>query len=174
MAKALRRVAATLIDYGLVLAYAVALAAVFVPLSFAGIMVVPVVDGLGSRILAQVIAAALLSVPVTVWLASREWSARQATPGKRLLGLRVETLSGARPSRPVALARTALKVLLPWEVAHTMVWDLLAWPKGEFGPRDLALAVTTYGLLGLYGLTLFLGSGRTLYDRLCGTRVVGT
>ncbi|MEU0567210.1 RDD family protein [Nonomuraea sp. NPDC005983] len=173
MAKALRRVAATLIDYGLVMAYAGVVAAVFVPLYLAGITVIPAVDGLGSRILAQVIAAAFLSVPATVWLASREWSARQATPGKRLLGLKVETLSGARPSRPTALARTAFKVLLPWEVAHTMVWDQLAWPKGGFGPRDVALTVAVYGLLGLYGLTLFLSSGRTPYDRLCGTRVVG-
>ncbi|WP_169806512.1 RDD family protein [Microtetraspora malaysiensis] len=172
MAAALRRVAATVIDYGLIMAYAGVVAAVYVPLYFAGIKLIPAIDGLGSRILAQVVAAAILSVPGTVWLASREWSARQATPGKRLLGLKVETLSGARPSRSVALARTALRVLLPWEVAHTMVWNQLAWPKGEFGPRDLTLAIVTYGLLGLYGLTLFLGSGRPPYDRLCATRVV--
>jgi hypothetical protein len=61
----------------------------------------------------------VLTVPVTVWLAGWEASPGGATPGKRLLGLRVLTSSGDRPSWPRSLLRTALKFTLPWELAHT-------------------------------------------------------
>jgi uncharacterized RDD family membrane protein YckC len=49
-----------------------------------------------------------------------------ATPGKRLLGLRVLTVSGDRLTWPRSLLRTALKFTLPWELAHNAWWNLLS------------------------------------------------
>ena len=168
MGTALRRVAATLVDYAIVLAYVGVLAAVGL---LSGAAPAAAVHGLAGRVLAQVVAAALLSVPATLWLAWRERSPGRGTPGKRLLGLRTRTTTGDRLSFRTALLRTACKVLLPWELAHTVVWNMYAWPKGDFGPPEITLIVLMYVLLALYAIPLFFGTGRTLYDRLCGTTV---
>ncbi len=53
-----------------------------------------------------------------LYFALMECSARQATLGKRVLGLRVVTVEGGQPSRVRCLARATVK-LLPWELGES-------------------------------------------------------
>jgi uncharacterized RDD family membrane protein YckC len=117
----------------------------------------------------------LLSVSLPVWLyfVLLESSARQATPGKRLLGLRVERLGGGRPSRGQALARTALK-LLPWELTHvTLLLPTPIWTDPRAGFR-LGFVIV-YGLLAAYVASAALTPRRqALPDLVAGTVVIET
>lgn len=85
----------------------------------------------GGRIMGQLAAFAVLTVPVTLWFAGWEAAPHGATPGKRLLGLRVSRLDGGAPSRPRALLRSLARIAVPWELAHTGVWNILVWPGPE-------------------------------------------
>lgn len=163
--------AATAVDYGLVLGYLAALTVVGAVGAASGVVPDTFELGAGGRVLAQVVVAALLTVPVTVALAGWE-SRRGATPGKRLLGLRVSTAAGERPGFGRALARSTLKVALPWELAHTAVWNMAAWPGGGGTGLDIGLLVAAYALVGAWLYSLIARPGRTYYDRLAGTNVV--
>ncbi|MDT5025489.1 MAG: hypothetical protein QOE61_1915 [Micromonosporaceae bacterium] len=138
-----------------------------------------------------------LIAPVTLWLAWWEYT-RAATPGKRLLHLRVapghqggepaSLTAGSipdqvrqpvdrheRPSARKALARNALKVALPWEVAHTGIFILTDAGAGGavrgFGTGCIAAAY----LFGLwYVISLFAGSRRAPYDVATGLSVRGS
>lgn len=75
---------------------------------------------------AQLLGFVLLVLPVGLYLYTSEASARQATIGKRVMGLRVVSADDlGRPSRTHILVRTIVK-LLPWEVAHFAVWHIAA------------------------------------------------
>lgn len=110
----------------------------------------------------------VLIVPVTVWLAWRESSSRQATPGKRVRGLRV-VRDGERASFRRALLRNALKVALPWELGHTVAYG---FASGSEGAWLIVLTVLTYVVLFAWAGSLF--RPRTLYDVLSGTQVVSS
>nr|WP_285705153.1 RDD family protein [Microtetraspora sp. NBRC 16547] len=168
---AIRRIAATMVDYALVMAYVGALVLIGVSVRAAGFSLTFGIDGFAGRAVAQLAAMAVLTIPATMWLASREASERRATPGKRLLGLAVATRSGETLSRPRAFARSALKLLIPWELAHTAIWNVFTWPGAPSDGLNMVLFALTYLLLIVYAVTLFLGTGRTPYDRLCGSVV---
>jgi uncharacterized RDD family membrane protein YckC len=106
-----------------------------------------------------------------VWLAGWEASPGGATPGKRLLGLRVLTSSGDRLSWPRSLLRTALKFTLPWELAHTAWWNLLLRSGNPGAVLDRLLLGLVGAAIAVYLVTLFVGSRRAPYDRLTGTVV---
>ena len=91
------------------------------------------------RVVAQLVIFAVLTVPVTVWFAGWEATPGGATPGKRLLGLRVLTTSGDRLAWRRSLVRTALKFTIPWELAHTAVWNMLVWPGDRGAAVDTLL-----------------------------------
>jgi len=114
----------------------------------------------------------ILVVPATVW--STAWEARGsgATPGKRLLGLRVRTLHGGRAGWRRAAVRNALKIALPWELGHTAAF-LLADPGTgpSLGRIGIACAFVACGLAAVYVAALFIGRGRTPYDRASATTV---
>jgi hypothetical protein len=59
---------------------------------------------------------------------------------------------------------------VPWEVAHTAVWNSLVWP-GPDAPVNALLFTVANGLLLLYVAMLLLGAHRPPYDRLAGTLV---
>ena len=122
-----RRIAAFSVDYGFIFAYLGLLTLVGM---LGRIVVTPPTDIAtpAGRVVAQLGIFAVLTVPVTVWFAGWEATAGGATPGKRLLGLRVLTTSGDRLAWPRSLVRTALKFTIPWELAHTAVWNMLVWP----------------------------------------------
>jgi uncharacterized RDD family membrane protein YckC len=123
----------------------------------------------------QVEAWILLSVSLPVWgyWAGFERSAWQATPAKRLLGLRVISAEGGRPSTRQALLRTAVK-LLPWELTHaTLLLPVPIWSDPAAGFRWGLAAV--YGLLGLSALAAILTPRRqAAHDLAAGTVVEQT
>jgi uncharacterized RDD family membrane protein YckC len=164
-----RRLAAFGVDYGIIAAYLGVLFLVGV-LGRAADLLPGRVTTPGARIIGQLAAIAMLTVPVTLWFAWWEAAPREATPGKRLLGLRVSCLDGGAPYWPRSLLRSAARIALPWELAHTGVWNSLASPGPE-GPVSLALFAVANGLLVLNLVLLFVGARRPLYDRLPGTVV---
>jgi uncharacterized RDD family membrane protein YckC len=165
-----RRLAAFGVDYGIIAAYLVVLFLVGVLGRAADLLPPSRVTTPSARIIGQLAAIAVLTVPVTLWFAWWEAAPRGATPGKRLLGLRVSCLDDGAPSWPRSLLRSAARIALPWELAHTGVWNSLAWPGPE-GPVNLALIAVANGLLVLNLVLLFVGARRPLYDRLAGTIV---
>ena len=108
----------------------------------------------------------LLIAPATVWLAGWERGGRRATPGKRLLRLRVSLVSGGALGWWRSLARNGLKLALPWELGHTTVF------ASQSGSTELGIvcAVLAYGLLFVW-LGYAMATGRTPYDRLTGSTV---
>lgn len=157
-APAWRRAGATAVDYGLIGVWGAALAGVA---AAAGIQA----DSAVSPGAGQLLGVATMTVPATVALAVAE--ARGASPGKRLLGIEVEAAAGGSPDLPTALVRSLAKVALPWELAHTGVWQLV---QGEGGALAVGSTGAAYVMLGIAAVGVL--RGRTWYDRLCGTRVV--
>jgi len=121
----------------------------------------------------QIEAWVLLTVSLPIWFyfAGFESSVWQATPAKRLLGLRVTTLSGQRQSRGRALLRTVVK-LLPWELTHLTL--LLPTPLWDAATPELRPGLwIVYGLLAAYLLCAAFTSHRQApHDLMAGTLVV--
>jgi uncharacterized RDD family membrane protein YckC len=159
-----RRLAAGAVDYGIVAAYLALLVLVGVLGRAVGLLPEHITTP-GGRILAQLAAIAVLTLPVTLWFAWWEAAPRGATPGKRLLGLRVSRLDGGGLPWSASLLRSAVKIALPWELAHTGVWNSLVWP-GPDAPVNTVLFLLANGLLILNVVLLFVGARMTLYDRL--------
>ena len=115
------------------------------------------------------------TLPFALYFAFLESSRRQASLGKRLLGIQVTTLDGHRPGFGRALLRALVK-FIPWMIGHMVPNQLLPQIlSGRNGPMPGwlwgACVVAAGGAL-LYLVTLFVGDGRTPYDRVAGTRVV--
>ena len=107
-----------------------------------------------------------ISLPVWVYFIYME-SARQATFGKRLLGLKVTNADGNRIAFEQAILRTAIR-LLPWEVTHFS----LMWIYFEDEPNINVGIWAANGLIVLYLVVLFANRGKmALQDFLVGTRV---
>ncbi len=113
----------------------------------------------------------LITLPVTLYFALSEASARQATWGKARMGLVVTDLRGARVSLVRSIARTSLK-FIPWELAHACVWQIAF-------ARDPSAVIYMIGfgivwlIVGANAASLLLTPTRqALYDRLAGTVVV--
>jgi uncharacterized RDD family membrane protein YckC len=113
------------------------------------------------------------SLPLWLYFTILESSARQATPGKRILKLKVVDLSGERIRAPRAFLRTILK-LLPWELAFVAVLlpePIFLDPSVVARPALFLL----YFLLGLYMLAMILSPRkRGIHDLLSGTLVMRT
>jgi hypothetical protein len=77
---------------------------------------------------------------------------------------------GGRLAWSDSLLRSAVKIAVPWELAHTGVWNSLAWPGPE-APVNAVRFTVANGLLILNVVTVFLGAHRPPYDRLAGTIV---
>ena len=168
-----RRVAAFAVDYGVILAYLGLLALVGVLGRAVGVLPTEVTTPAG-RVAAQLAGIAVLTLPVTLWFAGWEAGPGGATPGKRVLGLRVVTTGGERLGWPRSLLRTALKFTVPWELAHTAVWNLLAWPGDGGSVVDMVLLGVANAVIVVDLVSLFVGTRRTPYDRITGTLVTTT
>jgi len=97
----------------------------------------------GNPLSGELTGFALITLPVTLYFALMESSPRQATWGKRRLGLRVQRLDRQRLSRGRALDRAALK-FAPWELAHACIWQVTF-----AGPRPSALIAVGFSLVWL-------------------------
>lgn len=160
-----RRILAGLIDAGLMLGWALLVAAALLVMSVAG----PAL-GVGPLGL-NLIAIAAVVLPATIGLTVLEAGRYEATPGKLRFGLRVRRdPTGERLGRARSLLRNLLKLGLPWAMVHlavltaTITGGLVAW-------LGLVLCVA---VPAAYLVSLVRGDGRTIYDRLAGTVVIGT
>lgn len=116
----------------------------------------------------------LVTLPVTLYFALQESSARHASWGKRKRGLVVVNLLGDGIGFMQALARTLLK-FVPWELSHTFIIHAsIAAQAGQDPPDWASAALVMAWVLVLANLVSFFMSPRrqTLYDRIAGTQVM--
>lgn len=145
------RAAAFALDYLPVAAYLALLVAVGAALGWAFPDAMARAFGQAAR--AQAIGFALVTLPVGLYFALSEASGRQATWGKRRLGLVVVGPCGAPLGLARSLARTGVK-LVPWELAHAVVWGItLAGGRAHAGPS------------GAVGADVAAGGGERCGDR---------
>ena len=160
-----RRIAAWLVDWLCFLVWLGLLAAVGIPLYLSG------ATSQWPAVTTNVVSALVTAVPLTIFLAVLESGTRQATIGKRVLGLKVVgAKDGERLSFGMALLRNALKIAVPWTIGHAAAIGLVSSP--EVGPGLAVLTAAAYVLPIGYVITLFTGEGRTPYDRAGRARVV--
>ena len=160
-----QRLLAGLIDFGLALAWALVVAAVGVPLYLTGRT-----SALNPLAL-NLVGLALVVLPVTIALTVLESGRYEATPGKLTLGLRVRVdPTGERLTWPRSLLRNLLKLGVPWSLGHLAAIALAA--GGGIDAQIGAFASMAVPIA--YVITLFIGDGRTIYDRLAGTMVIST
>lgn len=168
-----RRLLAFALDYLLIAAYLITLAAASL-----AILATPV----RARFLAiwsnawsaELAGFLLLTTPVILYFALFESSPAGATLGKRRLHVRVTSLDGHPLSFERALVRSLIK-FLPWEMAHFTIWHYVNGAAGHASPpgwTTITLAAV-YLLVAAYLVSLFIGNAhRTIYDRAAGSRVV--
>ncbi|MFF1877023.1 RDD family protein [Leifsonia sp. NPDC058230] len=161
------RLLAWLVDWACILGWAAVTAAVGVPLYLSG-----ATRGIDA-LTVNLVSAVVLVVPVTLALAWLESSRRQASVGKRLRRLLVtDARSGSRIPFGRALLRNALKLALPWSIGHAAVIEIVGVDPAAQVPAGVwVLTAVAYLLPIWYIVSLFVGSGRTPYDRLARTRV---
>ncbi len=165
-----RRAGAFALDYMLILGYLVAITLLFLLLNtlFSANQWL-----FGERIRAQVVAFLLITFPITLYFAISESSARQATWGKGRLGLKVADRDGNQIRFWRAFGRALLK-FVPWEISHTLIWQIAFSPRMDSVWIDYGF-VLVYLLIGLNILTLGLTrTHQTLYDILTNTYVIKT
>jgi len=161
------RLAAWLIDWLLVLEWVAILAAVGIPLFLNG------VTSQLSVVTLNLIATLALVVPVTIGLAVLESGDRGATVGKRVRRLEVVTATTGTPaSMKRTLLRNVLKIAVPWTIGHAAVYGIVTTDAAAApAPSVWILTAIAYVLPLVYVVSLFVGSGRTPYDRISGTTV---
>jgi uncharacterized RDD family membrane protein YckC len=131
-----RRAGAYAIDVGLVLAVWTVVS-IAVPLALVAMSRIPGFAWMNSTSIGQAIGLVSIVVLVAAWAAYCAWqesSARQATLGKRLLGLVVVDRDGARLSFQRALGRH-VAALLNW-LTLAIGWLLAAVPPAKRGLHD--------------------------------------
>jgi uncharacterized RDD family membrane protein YckC len=116
----------------------------------------------------NVVGFVTLIVPITIAAAGFDGSARHATPGKRLLRLRVVSESGG-PGFSRALLRNAIKYSVAWELAHTAVFALVGSTTAP--PLWVAMVLAAAYSIPIVSLVLLLTTGRPLHDRIARTWV---
>jgi hypothetical protein len=164
----LNRIVAWVADWGCIIGWVAITAAVGVPLFLTG--VTRALD----TVTLNLVAAAVVVFPVTFWLARLESGARKATPGKRLCRLVVITAAdGSRSTFGRALLRNTLKIGAPWLIGHAAVYAIVQTSDSGAVPIGVWLLTgVSYILPIVYFASLFIGTGRTPYDRLSRTAVV--
>jgi uncharacterized RDD family membrane protein YckC len=155
-----RRLLAFGVDALVLAVWAGVVAAVGVPLHLAG------VTGRMPPLALNAVGALLVVAPGVLGLAVAESRPAGTTPGKRALGLVVRAADGSRLPFGRAAARNALKVGLPWVIAHAAVIAVTAQD-----PAPSAVLVAAYVVPAVWVAALFRGAGRTPYDRVAGSSV---
>ncbi len=165
------------IDYLVILAYMGLLAIVNVILFAVILDGFPDYLGLLGPVGTQLLFFCLLTLPVGLYLFIAESGRHQATIGKRLTSLRVVRTSGRHATKSQVAIRTIVK-LLPWEIAHTFVWQLqyvfymdgyeAAVPAWIFAGLNAALV---FGLVYV-ALVVWRQDRRSAHDLAAGTKVI--
>lgn len=163
-----QRLKAFALDYIVILGYLIAITFLILILdrssdSIQGLFV--------DRFQAQFVAFLLVTFPVGLYFAISESSARQATWGKRRLGLKVTDYNGNRIRFLRAFARTLFK-FIPWEISHTLIWEIYFSPAVNSVLINYGF-VLVYVLIGSNVASLVMTkTHQALYDFLAGTYVV--
>lgn len=161
-----RRVLAWLIDWACILPWIAVTAAIGIPLYLTGV-IEP--NGL---LMANLVRALVIVVPVVVVAAWCESRSVSATPGKRTLRLRVS--AGSQQNRfRITVVRNLLKIGLPWILGHAGVYAIVASSQGSTStPIGVwILVAVAYAIPIIYVTSLFVAGGRTPYDRITGLNV---
>ncbi len=167
-----RRILAFLADYCLIVTYGAALAGITLAVAAACDAPLEPPSALADKLRWQAVSIATLTLPCVCYFALCEASRRQGTIGKRCLKLRVIGPDGARLRRGRSFVRTAIK-FAPWEIAHTAVWHVPGRPfVTEPGALNVAVWFVSLALVLWWIASLFVGGGRTPYDRVAGTSVI--
>jgi len=127
-----------------------------------------------SPVRADLFAFFALILPVIIYFTLGESSLAQATWGKRRAGVSVISTAGGRLSRPQAFLRSLVK-FIPWQIAHTSLFNIPGWPLNPQPPSPWVIAGFTvvWILVLLYLLSLALTpTHRAPYDWLAGSAVV--
>ncbi len=167
------RLLAFALDYLLIAAYATALAAVTFAAATGPLRSILAVL-LATPASRDAVAFVTIVLPVILYFALQEGSARQGTWGKRRLGLRVTALDGGQLPLGRALLRSTAK-FLPWQIAHTCLFHFPGWPLAPAAPPAWVTAgfvlvwLLVAGYLAMLGLSK---SHRAPYDRLAGSAVL--
>lgn len=166
----MRRIGACLVDYAIVIIYLGLLTLLSFLLQRAGLVFPQVSEGM-ERQVAQLVVLIFLGLPVTLWLSWWEASPRGASPGKLLFRLRVKSIHDQGLSFNQSLIRAVLKVMIPWELAHTALWRIWLSPSSVMDGLSATFLILSNLIVLIYILSLFFGSGRTPYDYLAGAVV---
>ena len=115
----------------------------------------------------------LLTISLPVWLYFTYFDSKKSvgTFGKRIMKLSVTDMQSERIGLKKSFIRTLLK-LSPWEIAHIGV--IFPTPLYFSDNSDVRL-VTILGILlfGIYMISILISpNGRSVYDKLVGTKVV--
>ncbi len=168
---AIRRLLAFLVDYGVMVIFVAVVSAAGFAIRLQLGVAPSMPTTFQQKLLAEALVFAAVILPIMLYFAVSESSRWQATIGKRALRLQVTDVHGGRPPLRRTLVRAAVK-FAPWELAHTGVWHV---PGPPFVSEP---AVFSWGvwiaalLLALWWFaSIWLGDGRTLYDRIAGTVV---
>ncbi|MBI5033960.1 MAG: RDD family protein [Chloroflexi bacterium] len=169
-----KRMVAFALDYLVIAVYVVALAVttlgIFRVLEFAG----RAVTFPQNPVIGDLIAFFTLVLPTILYFTLQESSARQATWGKRKIGIRVVNANGETLTRKQAFVRSLVK-FLPWQIAHTCLFQIEGLPFAPAQPAPLVLIgfAIVYGLVGMYALSTVISKNRRApYDWAAGSYVI--
>jgi uncharacterized RDD family membrane protein YckC len=115
----------------------------------------------------------VLTLPVSVYFLVSESSVAEATLGKRLMHIRVESLDGHRLTFSASIVRTTVK-FIPWELSHAAIWRM-RFAAGDSAQVHVATALMTAGwLFVLVNIICVVADKRrrTLYDFAAQSLVV--
>jgi uncharacterized RDD family membrane protein YckC len=162
MSIVLRRVAAFVIDCGVLALYAIIL---FV----CSPLLKPLFSYSASR--SELVGFLLLTLPFGLYFMVSEASKWSASIGKRLMKLRVVDVKDSRRIHfSQSLLRSAVK-FLPWELAHFAIWHAFVFASNLQNVAMGALAVS-YFLMVVYLVGLVRKPHRTFYERISNTKVI--
>jgi uncharacterized RDD family membrane protein YckC len=163
-----RRAGAFALDYVIILLYLAALTLVaFLVNSLSNISQWLFAE----RVRALLTGFLLLTLPISLYFALSESAPRQATWGKRKLGLKVTDHNGERNSLWRSLARTGLE-FIPWELSHTLIWTIYCAPGTNSNLVNYGF-VLVYVLIGLNLASLLMTKKhQAIYNLLAKTYVV--
>lgn len=168
------RFLALAIDYFIILGYALALLGstlLFYELVFHEIPNVFEVLGRGGS---QLLGIATLTLPIGLYLYLAESGRHHATLGKRLAKIQVTATSHKFASKKQIAIRTFVK-LLPWEFAHTFIYQVVYYSQGgSTPPAWVMIGLTFANILPLVylGMVLFRKDHRGPHDLVARTVVV--
>ena len=169
-----RRLVAFLLDYLIIVAYIVLLGGVNYGIILSGRVLVPISPVLASPVVQDAVAFLTLILPVILYFALQEGSPRGVTWGKRKVGIRVVSATGAELTRKQALVRSLLG-FLPWQIAHTSIYHVEGWPLAPERPTPLVMVgfALVHALVGTCLLSALVSkSHRTPYDWVAGSFVI--